>query len=144
MCALEWANGNHGIRVGRANSARAFVDALRRSNDTWWENGRMPWAFRGHASKGWSLTPSVWRSDNQIFPTARDEAQRRFDLAKPNQELCWFFGNFRTGIASFGVREQELGRRLVIETTAELLPVYDFLPCMQRRRAQYPIGQSAS
>jgi len=127
MCALEWATENHGIRVGRAKSARAFVDALRRSSDTWWENGRMPWAFRGHASEGWSLTPSAWRSDNLILPAAREEAERRFDSAKPNQELRWFFGNFCTGVASFGVRERELGRRLVIETTAELLLVYDFL-----------------
>lgn len=140
MHDLEWDNEDHGVRTGRAKSARAFVDALRRSNDIWWDNGRMPWAFRGHASKRWSLTPSVWRSDNPIVSAAREETQRRFDLTKPNQQLCWFFGNFRTGAASFGARERELGERLVIETTAELLPVYDFLLACNEGQHSIPLA----
>lgn len=139
MSDLEWDDEEHGVRVGRARSARGFIDALRRSNNIWWDDGRMPWAFRGHASKAWSLSPSAWRSGNSIISAAQEETQRRFDTAKPSQQLCWFFGNFCTGAASFGARDQVLGRRLVIETTAELLPIYDFLLACNEGRHSIPL-----
>ena len=59
------------------DSAREFLDALRRSNDDWLKPGtfHMPWIFRGVRDADWpsNLVPSAWR------PCFRDQYREFFD-----------------------------------------------------------------
>jgi hypothetical protein len=129
--AIEWADQGPGICVGIAENASEFVKALRRSNSDWWEENRMPWAFRGHADASWSLLPSAWRPGNEIIAAARKEALRRYEAEKSLAELKWVYGwgttNFNTEPYTFGPNDDEHKKGLVIEATAELLPVWDFI-----------------
>ena len=60
------------IHTEEFDSAQAFLDALRRSNERWLaaDAFEMPWVFRGQRSSEWSLVPSAWRpnvSDTPLF-----------------------------------------------------------------------------
>src|SRR5262245_56071882 len=126
---IPWIETARGIHEHRAASADEFIAILRRSNEIWWSDGRMPWAFRGHAHDTWSLVPSAWRASNPLMSASRREASRRFDVVAPVQRLCWVFppANHYTGDATFGPRDGELGRALAVDATAELLPIFDFV-----------------
>lgn len=127
MGTVDWIRTDRGIDVAVASSAEEFVEALRRSNSHWWEGAHMPWVYRGHAHEAWSLLPSAWRTGNSVMAACRMEATRRFDLVKPEQKLHWFWHpNFYSAAAVFGDQDDVLKRRLGIEATAELLPIWDF------------------
>lgn len=116
-----------GIESATANSAAELIEALRPSNQHWWEDDQCPWVFRGHAREEWSLLPSAWRPGNPIITNCITEASRRFDAVSPNQTLNWFWHpNYWSAAAVFGKNDAELSRRLTIETTAEYLPIWDF------------------
>ncbi|QDU46850.1 FRG domain protein [Symmachiella dynata] len=64
------------------NTAREFLDALRRSNPRWLSDNASltPWVFRGQGDSTWGLTPSAWRpsiwKDNHfqaVLETITDE-----------------------------------------------------------------------
>jgi hypothetical protein len=141
MMQPNWIEKQPGIAVWRTQSARDFLNALRRSNDYWWEDDQIPWVFRGHRDETWPLLPAAWRPGNRIIANARIEAARRFERANPTQRLHWSFGNHLTGQTSFGSNDAELQRRLTIESTAELLPVFDFLLICDRLGLATPISQ---
>jgi hypothetical protein len=125
--SIVWEKSAGGTEAALANSAAEFVEALRPSNNHWWENGSCPWVFRGHAHEEWSLRPSAWRTDNTIISNCIVEASRRFDAVTPTQTLNWFWHpNYWSGSAVFGDTDSELARQLTIETTAEYLPIWDF------------------
>ena len=128
MNNIEWERKYPGIDVGLARSASDLIAALRRSHSHWWENGRMPWVFRGHADESWRLLPSAWRSSNALMAASREEATKRFDATTPSQRLIWSWPptNFQTGPASFGADDATLQRALTNTATAELLLVWDF------------------
>jgi len=139
MAESVWVEEAPGISVWRAESAVEFLEALRRSKDHWWEGTHMPWAFRGHADESWQLLPSAWRDRNPVIAAGRKEAARRFDRVNPQQSLHWRFGDFITRPAHFGNDEAQLRRRLTIEATAELLPVFDFLLSCDRLGLTTPV-----
>jgi FRG domain len=141
MVEPNWIEQAPGISSWRTQSAHEFLVALRRSNHYWWEGDQIPWVFRGHKDECWELLPSAWRAGDQIIANARSEAARRFEKVKPEQRLHWAFGNHVTGQASFGKNDADLARRLSIESTAELLPVYDFLLTCDRLGLATPISQ---
>lgn len=127
---MNWELVAPGIELGRAQTAREFLDALRPSNDLWWEAQSIdcPWVFRGHSDASWNLLPAAWRSNCGILANAREEASRRFDRVAPQQQMRWMWGNHVSAEYSFQVDDaQNLARRLTIETTAEWLPVWDFV-----------------
>ena len=127
MSKIVWKRSAPGIEIGSAKSANDFIAALRRSNQDWWEGGRMPWAFRGHADDKWKLLPSAWRPNDPILAAFRKEAGRRFDATNPDQKLNWWWSpNFWSGPAQFGADDARLRKSLAIEATAELLAVWDF------------------
>jgi hypothetical protein len=125
---VHWEQQAPGIQVGRATSGASFLEALRRSNVQWWEDDQVPWVFRGHSDADWKLLPSAWRPGNDIINAAQTEAAKRLKAVGPVSELKWqYFGNnFITGEYSFGSTAPLLKERLIIESTAELLPVWDF------------------
>ncbi|WP_130358397.1 FRG domain-containing protein [Pigmentiphaga kullae] len=126
--AIDWTNASGGIEVAVAATAQEFIDALRPSNSHWWEGASCPWVFRGHAYEEWQLLPSAWRPSNTILNNSITEATRRFDAVQPTQNLNWFWHpNYWSGSAAFGPRDAELSRFLTIQTTAEYLPVWDFI-----------------
>lgn len=141
MAEPNWTKVAPGISAWHAQSAKEFLNALRRSNDYWWEDHQSPWVFRGHRDESWPLLPSAWRPGNKIIETAKDEAAQRFERVNPVQRLHWAFGNHVTGQTQFGEKDTELQKRLTIEATAELLPVYDFLLTCDRLGLSTPIAQ---
>lgn len=141
MADPVWAEEAPGISVWRCESASDFLGALRRSNAYWWEDDQSPWVFRGHADESWELLPSAWRPGNPIIIAGQAEATRRFERVLPTQTLSWSFGSHVTGQAQFGERDVELQRRLTIEATGELLPVYDFLLTCDRLGLSTPVLQ---
>ncbi len=141
MAEPVWVEQASGIVSWRAQSAEEFLLALRRSNTFWWEGDQIPWVFRGHRDESWELLPSAWRAGDQIIANSRLEAARRFERVNPQQRLHWAFGNHVTGQAFFGKDGADLGKRLTIESTAELLPVYDFLLTCDRLGLAAPISQ---
>lgn len=142
MADPDWASQVSGIDTWRARNALDFLAALRRSNNYWWEDDQIPWVFRGHRDEVWELLPSAWRADDQIISNARSEAGRRFERVKPAQRLHWDVGNNHvSGQASFGTNDADLRKRLTIEATAELLPVYDFLLACDRLGLATPLTQ---
>lgn len=126
---MNWERMGAGIEVGRAQTAREFFDALRPSSDLWWEDGLegCAWSFRGHADASWPLLPAAWRYGNDVIRNAREEATRRFDRLKPSQDLRWIWGNHHSTPIKMGQLDEWLMRSLAIESTAELLPVWDFV-----------------
>ena len=141
--AIEWGEADHGIQTAVADNAQEFIEALRRSNPTWWENEACPWVFRGHAQSDWQLLPSAWRPNNPIMEKCSLEARRRFDVVAPNQELKWMWfggGNWLSAAAQFGANDQELSRRLTIATTAEYLPLWDFAARCDALGMPVPLG----
>lgn len=126
--AIDWVNAFGGIEVAEATTAQDFIEALRPSNSHWWEGTSCPWVFRGHAYEEWQLLPSAWRPTNTILNNSITEATRRFDVVQPTQNLRWFWHpNHWSGSVVFGQSDAELSRRLTIQTTAEYLPVWDFI-----------------
>lgn len=142
MAEPTWVEKAPGICTLRAQSAYEFLDVLRRSREHWWEeHGQMPWVFRGHADESWQLVPSAWRPGNPIIAAARAEAARRFERINPTQRLHWAYGNHLTGQTKFGESDAQLQKRLTIEVTGELLPVFDFLLDCDRLGLATPILQ---
>ncbi len=141
MAEPNWTEEAAGISVWRAQNADEFLDVLRRSKEHWWEDGQMPWVFRGHADEKWPLLPSAWRTGNPIISAARAEAARRFERVKPVQRLHWAYGNHVTGQTQFGANDAELQKRLTVEATGELLPVFDFLLNSDRLGLATPVLQ---
>lgn len=139
MAGPNWTEEAPGISVWRAQSAHEFLTALRRSNNQWWEGDQIPWVFRGHRDESWPLLPSAWRPGNQIIANAQMEAAQRFERSHTAQRLHWSSGNHITGQAHFGGNDAELQKRLTIESTAELLPVYDFLLTCDRLGLATPL-----
>ncbi|WP_246728877.1 FRG domain-containing protein [Methylosinus sp. RM1] len=127
MGEIVWTMEAPGIEVAHAQSANDFISALRRSHTHWWENGQIPWVFRGHANENWQLLPSAWRTSDTVINACRDEATRRFDAIRPKQELRWQWSNYQSHPTTFGAKDEVLQRALTIECTAELLPVWDFV-----------------
>lgn len=138
---VPWIEASVGIQEHVATSADEFLAILRRSNSIWWTDGRMPWAFRGHALDSWSLVPSAWRPSNQLISKCRREASRRFDIVMPTQRLCWVFPptNLFSGDASFGSDDGNLKRALAIDVTAELMPIFDFVLACDERGLATPL-----
>lgn len=125
--SLIWQLSSAGIEIAHAQSAEAFIDALRPSRAHWWEGDYCPWVFRGHARDDWQLLPTAWRQDNATIGNGLIEATRRFDEMKPMQTLNWFWHpNFWSGPAVFANNDAELAKQLTIATTAEYLPIWDF------------------
>jgi hypothetical protein len=125
--SIVW-NAARGIETATASSAAEFVDSLRPSNPHWWEQDSCPWVFRGHAREDWSLLPSAWRPGNQVMRSSIAEASRRFDVTSPSQQLNWFWHpNYWSSAVAFGANDATLSRQLTIETTAEYLPLWDFV-----------------
>lgn len=88
----------------------------------------MPWAFRGHASRTWSLLPTAWRSGNPIIECARVEAVKRFEPLNTTPILEWFLPpNHYSNGTKFGENDSHLARQLCIEAIAEILPIWDFV-----------------
>ena len=87
----------------------------------------MPWAFRGHANSSWSLLPSAWRTHNQVIEAARAECARRLARAAPEQKLNWEVPGHLFGSLRFSEQDTELSRRLVVEASAELMLIWDFI-----------------
>lgn len=141
MTEPKWTDKAPGISVWHSVSANEFLAALRRSNDYWWDREESPWVFRGHKDKDWPLIPSAWRPGNPIMSNAQAEAARRLERINPEQRLHWSFGNHITGQTHFGENDAELQKRLTIEATAELLPVYEFLLRCDRLGLSTPIFQ---
>jgi hypothetical protein len=141
MAEPNWSTLAPGISVWQAQNALEFLTALRRSNNYWWEDDRIPWVFRGHKDESWPLLPSAWRPGNQIIANAQAEATRRFEKRNPLQKINWAFGNHYTGQTRFGKNDADLQKRLTIESTAELLPVYDFLLTCDRLGLSTPVLQ---
>src|SRR5260221_313171 len=113
MAQIVWMPETAGIEVAQANSAVEFIDVLRRSNSHWWTGGHMPWVFRGHRDKSWSLLPSAWRKTNDVIAACRVEATRRFDAVLPVQTVNWWLPpNFMTGSVTFGPEDASLQRQL--------------------------------
>ena len=77
----------------------------------------------------------------EIIANAQAEATRRFEKINPLQKINWAFGNHYTGQTRFGKNDAELQKRLTIESTAELLPVYDFLLACDRLGLSTPVLQ---
>jgi hypothetical protein len=123
-----WTTAGPGIEIVDVQSASEFISLLRRSHPTSWEGASMPWAFRGHSDESWPLLPSAWRPGNAIIEAGRREAAARFDRTKPEPKLKWIFPptNFNTGERRFGADDATLAGQLVIDATAELLPLFDF------------------
>jgi hypothetical protein len=141
---ITWTQEAPGIEVAEASDAQCFIEVLRRSNPLWWEGDYMPWVFRGHARDSWSLLPSAWRNSNKVMSAARQAAARRYD-AQPRSEdvLRW---DVRVHVGT--PEEKAEVRKSVIQTTAELLLVWDFaLRCNQLGfsipLAQLPLDPSA-
>ncbi len=125
--SIDWKKSAGGIEVATAKTAAEFIEALRPSNEHWWEEGSCPWVFRGHSREDWLLLPSAWRPDNVIIKNCIAEAARRFDAVSPTQTLNWFWHpNFWSAAALFGADDSKLARQLAIETTAEYLSLWDF------------------
>ena len=141
MTEPTWTKEAPGIFTWRSQTAREFLEALRRSNSYWWEGDQIPWVFRGHKDASWALLPSAWRTGDAIIANARTEATRRFERVMPAQRLHWAFGNHVTGQTAFGNDDADLQKRLTIESTAELLPVYEFLLTCDRLGLPTPILQ---
>lgn len=123
-----WTADGSGIEVAEASSASEFVSLLRRSNSIWWNDGSMPWAFRGHADASWPLLPSAWRPGDKIVSAGRNEAMARYDRASLSPMLNWILqpANFHTGVTQFGSNDAALARQLAIDANAEFLPLWDF------------------
>lgn len=129
---VVWAKLADGIEVCEFASAPEFLSALRRSADHWWQDGRTAWAFRGHASDSWRLLPSIWRTGepttDRIIANCRSEADRRVTITTLVPKLAWSLPP--TNLISKAIvptaREAELLRALLVETNAELLPLWDF------------------
>ena len=141
MVEPNWIEQSPGISFCHTHSANEFLNVLRRSNEYWWEEDQIPWVFRGHKDESWPLLPAAWRVGNQTIANARKEAARRFERVSPSQRLGWSFGSHVTGQAFFGANDFELQKRLTIESTAELLPVYDFLLTCDRLGLPTPVLQ---
>lgn len=141
MTEPTWTELQPGICTWRSQDAREFLAALRRSNNYWWEDAQIPWVFRGHRDESWALLPSAWRESDEIIANARAEATRRFERVNPVQRLHWDFGGHVTGQTRFGDNDADLQKRLTIASTAELLPVYDFLLTSDRLGLPTPILQ---
>jgi hypothetical protein len=141
MAEPNWPKLSPGITVWRSENALEFLTALRRSNNYWWEGESIPWVFRGHRDESWPLLPSAWRPGDRVISNAKAEATKRFEKISPAQRTNWAFGNHYTGQTRFGENDPELLKRLTIEATAELLPVYDFLLTCDRLGLSTPIVQ---
>lgn len=136
---VKW-DFNNGVESATAVSAAEFVEALRLSNDHWWESGASPWVFRGHAREEWPLLPSAWRADNAIMRNSMVESARRFDAVLPEQSLNWFwYPNVWSDSTTFGANDATLSRQLTIATTAEYLPLWDFAALCDELGMQVPL-----
>ncbi len=125
--AIEWQVTAGGIEEATAASASEFIEALRPSNQHWWEDGTCPWVFRGHAREEWRLLPSAWRPENVIMRNSTIEASRRFDQVRPPLNLNWFwYPNVWSSAATFGDNDDQLAKQLVVAATAEYIPLWDF------------------
>jgi hypothetical protein len=130
--SATWIQTRPGIETCRIRSANELIELLRRSNPEWWEDNRIPWVFRGHASREWTLLPSAWRAGNKPIDACRREAASwidKRDRLGGARELRWhYFPNFVTGPTSFGTdNDDALARSLLIETIAEILPIWEFV-----------------
>lgn len=136
---IVWEKSD-GIERATARSAAEFVNALRPSNEHWWEGETCPWVFRGHAREEWALLPSAWRQDNSIIRNCVAEATRRFDLVLPTQHLNWHWHpNYWSGSAVFGEKDSDLARLLTIQTTAEYIPIWDFASACDELGMRVPL-----
>ena len=71
------------------------------------------------------------------------EAERRYDAIKPEQQANWFWHpNFWSGAASFGQNDAQLMRDLAVRTTAEYLPIWDFVAMSDDLGMQTPLINS--
>lgn len=137
----DWAATAPGVEQAIATSAVDFVAGLRRSNEDWWDGQRMPWAFRGQGSSNWKLLPSAWRPDNCLLAAARHECQARFDSRDIKPQLRWQTGAGVHGISHFGANDDALARKLVIEYSAELLLLWDFVHTAHELGLAVPGGE---
>ncbi len=78
------------VAVQHFDSADAFLNALRRSNDVWWANGATvsPWVFRGIGdAERWKLLPSAWRGEvSRLAPLLAQVVSRRLQV--PHEATC--------------------------------------------------------
>jgi hypothetical protein len=125
---LDWTPVGPGIEAYSAASAADFLALLSPTHSAWFEGPASPWIFRGHASDSWELLPAAWRSRDEIIQKCRADAERRFATVAPQQVLNWFWPpDLWSGQVSFGKGDKQAAERLTIETTAELLPLWDFM-----------------
>jgi hypothetical protein len=124
-----WTLASPGIETHQAASAADFIALLRASHPTWADDSAMPWAFRGHADEAWELLPTAWRPRNPIIEAAQREANRRLGKHKGTPEFKWIYSpnNLISGAVTFDpTTDEQFGKRLVAEATAEMLLLYDF------------------
>lgn len=126
MVEINWTSDGPGIARWEAGSAQEFLAAIRRSNPMWWDEGRCPWVFRGHAETSWDLLPSAWRP-GQAISAALAEAQKRFEAVSPSQRLIWEWPPVQSGAKVFKANDADTARRLAVSTTSELLLIWDFI-----------------
>ncbi len=125
---IQWKPEVGGIEVATATTAAEFVDALRPSNPHWWIAESPSWIFRGHSHESLRLLPSAWRPDNRLMEICRTEAQRRFDKVRPKQSLKWVWHPLSVSKeVKFGDNDEALARELTIRTTAEYVPLWEFV-----------------
>jgi hypothetical protein len=124
---MTWEVTEPGIETTEPATAADFIRIVRRSNQDWWEGQRMPWAFRGQRSTSWSLLPSAWRNTEVAIDAARGECRERFNRLSIVPELRWQTPGVVFGKALFTDRDAELSERLVVESSAELLLLWDFI-----------------
>jgi hypothetical protein len=113
------------------------LDALRRSNDCWWQedDAPSPWVFRGVGNADeWKLLPSAWRSVNKLEPLRQIIASLKFDIARDDDKadgyrtfLEWIAAE-REALFQFATLANELGFRVNADSYST-----DKSPIAQRR-----------
>lgn len=72
------------VDIQHFDSADAFLNALRRSNDVWWTDTTTvsPWVFRGIGdAERWKLLPSAWRGEaSRLAPLLAQIVSRRLQV----------------------------------------------------------------
>lgn len=109
------------LRIIPIDTAESFVEFLRPSAQTWWNNltERPSHVFRGHADASWKLIPKGWRPldiNPEISSLVRAIAWLTKEIAEPyklvdqDQAILWRFA-----LAEAAIQFAQLGRSVGLE-----------------------------